>query len=145
MSLLDNMGDAARVTFKNKGAKTAKLSAGVTVDCQYGIVNRVPVKVPHGVDMSLSVPARVINKVREWIDADVANFYLHLDSDQELTFGVDMDAVSVTACSSAVDFDWQAWEANGLQIQANQDVWYKVNLDYPLEKLEKGEDIVVSL
>ena len=145
MSLLDNMGDAARVTFKNMGAKTAKLSAGVTVDCQYGIVNRVPVKVPHGVDMSLSVPARVINKVREWIDADVADFYLHLDSDQELTFGVDMDAVSVTACSSAVNFDWQAWEANGLQIQANQDVWYKVNLDYPLEKLEKGEDIVVSL
>ena len=145
MSLLDNMGDAARVTFKNKGAKTAKLSAGVTVDCQYGIVNRVPVKVPHGVDMSLSVPARVINKVREWIDADVTDFYLHLDSDQELTFGVDMDAVSVTACSSAVNFDWQAWEANGLQIQANQDVWYKVNLDYPLEKLEKGEDIVVSL
>ncbi|MBR5573963.1 MAG: hypothetical protein IKW35_05665, partial [Paludibacteraceae bacterium] len=145
MSLLDNMGDAARVTFKNKGAKTAKLSAGVTVDCQYGIVNRVPVKVPHGVDMSLSVPARVINKVREWIDADVTDFYLHLDSDQDLTFGVDMDAVSVTACSSAVNFDWQAWEANGLQIQANQDVWYKVNLDYPLEKLEKGEDIVVSL
>ena len=145
MSLLDNMGDAARVTFKNNGAKTAKLSAGVTVDCQYGIVNRVPVKVPHGVDMSLSVPARVINKVREWIDADVADFYLHLDSDQDLAFGVDMDAVSVTACSSAVNFDWQAWEANGLQIQANQDVWYKVNLDYPLEKLEKGEDIVVSL
>ena len=145
MSLLDNMGDAARVTFKNNGAKTAILSAGVTVDCQYGIVNRVPVKVPNGVDMSLSVPARVINKVREWIDADVADFYLHLDSDQDLAFGVDMDAVSVTACSSAVDFDWQAWEANGLQIQANQDVWYKVNLDYPLEKLQEGEDIVVSL
>ena len=145
MSLLDNMGDAARVTFKNNGAKTATLSAGVTVDCQYGIVNRVPVKVPNGVDMSLSVPARVINKVREWIDADVADFYLHLDSDQDLAFGVDMDAVSVTACSSAVDFDWQAWEANGLQIQANQDVWYKVNLDYPLEKLQEGEDIVVSL
>ena len=145
MSLLDNMGDAARVTFKNNGAKTAILSAGVTVNCQYGIVNRVPVKVPNGVDMSLSVPARVINKVREWIDADVADFYLHLDSDQDLAFGVDMDAVSVTACSSAVDFDWQAWEANGLQIQANQDVWYKVNLDYPLEKLQEGEDIVVSL
>ena len=145
MSLLDNMGDAARVTFKNNGAKTATLSVGVTVDCQYGIVNRVPVKVPNGVDMSLSVPARVINKVREWIDADVADFYLHLDSDQDLAFGVDMDAVSVTACSSAVDFDWQAWEANGLQIQANQDVWYKVNLDYPLEKLQEGEDIVVSL
>ena len=145
MSLLDNMGDAARVTFKNNGAKTAILSAGVTVDCQYGIVNRVPVKVPNGVDMSLSVPARVINKVREWIDADVADFYLHLDSDQDLAFGVDMDAVSVTACSSAVDFDWQDWEANGLQIQANQDVWYKVNLDYPLEKLQEGEDIVVSL
>ena len=145
MSLLDNMGDAARVTFKNNGAKTAILSAGVTVDCQYGIVNRVPVKVPNGVDMSLSIPARVINKVREWIDADVADFYLHLDSDQDLAFGLDMDAVSVTACSSAVDFDWQAWEANGLQIQANQDVWYKVNLDYPLEKLQEGENIVVSL
>ena len=145
MSMLDELGDAARLTFKNWGNQTAKLSAGVTVDCQYGIVNYVPVKVPQGVDMSLSVPKRVINKLRGMVDADVTNFYLQLTSDQKISLGVNMQAVSVEACVDAVDFDWANWEANGLQIQANQDVWYKVNLDYPLEKLEKGEDIVISL
>ena len=145
MSLLDEVGAAAKLSFKNLTGSTATLSAGVTVGCEYAIAHRAKVKVPKSIDLSLNVPKRIINFARQFVDNDVENFYLQLTTDKAIRFSLDLQAVDVDACREAVNFDWAAWEKNGLQLQANQNVWYNVKLDYLFNKLEKGEDLVVNL
>ena len=46
MSLIDEMGGAAKISFKNLTSNHATLSAGVTVGCEYAIAHRAKVKVP---------------------------------------------------------------------------------------------------
>ena len=146
MSLFDEAGKYAKLSFKNLTDKTATLKAGVTVGCNYGIVTYGKVKVPRGdIGVSLNIPEQVLAKLRKLIDPAVSDFYLQLTSNQDIAFCVNMQATGAKACASAVDFDWADWEANGLQLNADQDVWYKVDLQYPLEKIKKGEDIILSI
>ena len=146
MSLFDEAGKYAKLSFKNLTDKTATLKAGVTVGCNYGIVTYGKVKVPRGdIGVSLNIPEQVLAKLRKLIDPAVSDFYLQLASNQDIAFCVNMQATGAKACASAVDFDWADWEANGLQLNADQDVWYKVDLEYPLEKIKNGEDILLSV
>ena len=146
MSLFDEAGKYAKLSFKNLTDKTATLKAGVTVGCNYGIVTYGKVKVPRGdIGVSLNIPEQVLAKLRKLIDPAVSDFYLQLTSNQDIAFCVNMQATGAKACASAVDFDWADWEANGLQLNADQDVWYKVDLEYPLEKIKNGEDILLSV
>ena len=145
MSLFDEVGAAAKLSFKNLTGSTATLSAGVTVGCEYAIAHRAKVKVPKSIDLSVNVPKRILNFARQFVDNDVENFYLQLTTDKAIKFSIDLQAPDVDACRDAVEFDWAAWEKNGLQLEANQDKWYKVNLDYLFNKLENGEDLVVNL
>ena len=145
MSLFDEVGAAAKLSFKNLTGSTATLSAGVTVGCEYAIAHRAKVKVPKSIDLSVNVPKRILNFARQFVDNDVENFYLQLTTDKAIKFSIDLQAPDVDACRDAVEFDWAAWEKDGLQLEANQDKWYKVNLDYLFNKLENGEDLVVNL
>ena len=145
MSLFDEVGAAAKLSFKNLTGSTATLSAGVTVGCEYAIAHRAKVKVPKSIDLSVNVPKRILNFARQFVDNDVENFYLQLTTDKAIKFSLDLQAPDVDACRDAVEFDWAAWEKDGLQLEANQDKWYKVNLDYLFNKLENGEDLVVNL
>jgi hypothetical protein len=145
MSLVDEMGAAAKISFSNLGSQTANLTAGVTVGCEYSIAHHAKLKLPRVSDMSINLPKRIMNFARKFVDTDVEHFYLQLTTDQAIKFGINMHSVDVDACREAVDFDWAAWEQEGLKLQANQDIWYKLNLDYLFNKLEKGEDLVVNL
>ena len=145
MSLFDEVGAAAKLSFKNLTGSTATLSAGVTVGCEYAIAHRAKVKVPKSIDLSINVPKRILNFARQFVDNDVENFYLQLTTDKAIKFSIDLQAPDVDACRDAIEFDWAAWEKDGLQLEANQDKWYKVNLDYLFNKLENGEDLVVNL
>ncbi|MBE6320763.1 MAG: hypothetical protein E7075_07345, partial [Bacteroidales bacterium] len=145
MSLFDEVGAAAKLSFKNLTGSTATLSAGVTVGCEYAIAHRAKVKVPKSIDLSINVPKRILNFARQFVDNDVENFYLQLTTDKAIKFSIDLQAPDVDACREAVEFDWAAWEKDGLHLEANQDKWYKVNLDYLFNKLENGEDLVVNL
>ena len=145
MSLVDEMGAAAKISFSNLGSQTANLTAGVTVGCEYSIAHHAKLKLPRVSDMSINLPKRIMNFARKFVDTDVEHFYLQLTTDQAIKFGINMHSVDVDACREALDFDWAAWEQEGLKLQANQDIWYKLNLDYLFNKLEKGEDLVVNL
>ena len=145
MSLFDEVGAAAKLSFKNLTGSTATLSAGVTVGCEYAIAHRAKVKVPKSIDLSVNVPKRILNFARQFVDNDVESFYLQLTTDKAIKFSIDLQAPDVDACRDAVEFDWAAWEKNGLQLQANQDIWYSVKLDYLFNKLEKGDDLVINL
>ena len=145
MGLLNDGGHAGKISLRNLGSETATLTAGVTVGCEYAIPTYGKVKMPKELAFSLAVPTSVLAKARKLIDADITEFYMQLTSDQDIVVALDMDASSLKACYAAVPFDWNNWEKNGLQLQANQDVWYEVNLRYPWEKIKKGEDLVFSI
>ena len=145
MGLLNDGGHAGKFSFRNLGTETATLTAGVTVGCEYAIPTYGKVKMPRELAFSLAVPTSILAKARKFIDADITEFYMQLTSDQDILVALNMDASDLKACSSAVPFDWNDWEKNGLQLQANQDIWYEVNLRYPWEKMKKGEDLVLAV
>ena len=145
MGLFDDGGHVGKISLRNLGAKTATLTAGVTVGCEYAIPTYGKVKLPKELAFSLAIPTSILAKARKLIDADITEFYMQLTSDQDIVVALDMDASDLKACSAAVPFDWSNWEKNGLQLQANQDIWYEVNLRYPWEKMKKGEDLVLSI
>ena len=145
MGLLNDGGRAGKFSFRNLGAETATLTAGVTVGCEYAIPIYGKVKMPKELAFSLAVPTSILAKARKFIDADITEFYMQLTSDQDIVVALNMDASDLKACSTAVPFDWSSWEKNGLQVQANQDIWYEVNLRYPWEKMKKGEDLVLAI
>ncbi len=145
MSLIDEMGDAAKLSFENRSSNHASLTAGVAVDCEYSPVTCAEVKLIKNIDLSLNMPKRIIAKLRGLIDPSLTDFYLQLTTDQTIAFSLNTQADGIKACASAVDFDWNAWEMGEMQLYANQDVWYKVDLEYPLQKLRNGEDIMMSL
>ena len=145
MSLIDEMGSVAKLTFENMTSNHATLSAGVSVGCEYTPVTCAKIKALRSLDMSFNMPKKIIAKLRGLIDPNIAEFYIQLTTDQTIAFTFDTQAAGMNVCSSAIDFDWKTWEVEGAQLAANQDVWYKVNLDYPLEKIRKGEDLLVSV
>ena len=145
MGLLNDGGHAGKISFRNLGTETATLTAGVTVGCEYAIPTYGKVKMPKELAFSLAIPTSMLAKARKFIDADITEFYMQLTSDQDIVVALNMDASDLTVCSTAVPFDWNNWEKNGLQLQANQDIWYEVNLRYPWEKMKKGEDLVLSI
>ena len=145
LSLLDQEGRVAKLTFANQGKETAVIKAGFTVDCQYGIATYATIKVPQDINMSLNIPRRVIAEARRLLDEDITDIYLQITSSQPIAFIVDMQTTDTRACDAAELFDWQAWEKDGIQLQANKDLWYKVDLRYPLEKLKNGENLTLSI
>ena len=145
MGLFNDGGHVGKVSFRNLGAETATLTAGVTVGCEYAIPTYGKVKMPKELAFSLAIPTSILAKARKFIDADITEFYMQLTSDQDIVVALNMDASDLKACSSAIPFDWSNWEKNGLHLQANQDIWYEVNLRYPWEKMKKGEDLVLAI
>ena len=145
MSLIDEMGSAAKISFKNLTSNHATLSAGVTVGCEYPVNTIAKAKAPRNIQFSLNVPKFIISKVRGLIDPALTDFYIQLTTDQKIAFTLNNQATDVRACSNAIDFDWKTWEQDGLQLEANKANWYKVNFEYVFEKLEKGDDISVGL
>ena len=145
MGLFDDGGHVGKISFRNLGTETATLTAGVTVGCEYAIPTYGKVKMPKQIAFSLAIPTSLLAKARKFIDGDITEFYMQLTSDQDIVVALNMDASDLKACSTAVPFDWNNWEKNGLLLQANQDIWYEVNLRYPWEKMKKGEDLVLSI
>jgi hypothetical protein len=81
VGLLNDGGHAGKVSIRNLGSKTAHLTAGVTVGCEYGIASYGSFKLPKELGFSLTIPTSILAKARKLIDADITNFYLQLTSD----------------------------------------------------------------
>ena len=145
LSLLDQEGRVAKLTFANQSKETAVIKAGFTVDCKYGISTYGTIKVPQDINMSLNIPRRVIAEARRLLAADITDIYLQVTTSQPIAFIVDMQATDTRACDDAEIFDWQAWEKDGIQLKKDDNLWYKVDLRYPLEKMKNGEDLTLAI
>ena len=141
MSLIDEMGNAVKLSVENRSNSFATLTAGATVGCEYAAITCAKVKLLRNIDMSLNMPREIIAKLRGLIDPAITDFYIQLTTDQTVAFAIKTQDVGANACSNAVVFDWNKWEQEGLLLEANQENWYKVDLGNPVEKLMNGEDI----
>ena len=132
--LLANMSRAPRFTFENLSSNDLSLNFGATVDCQYGILTTYDAKIPaqvlgqpiHHREFSARVPREFFQAVRKLIDPDVTEFMLQLKADNPFSFSIDMQAED--GCYDAQEFNW----FDCFDLQANQDKWFKVNVQEPL-------------
>ena len=151
VDLLKNNSDALGFYFANKGNKHAHVTVGMVADCQYTTGTTITLPIPTGLDFNVLAPnlLKVLmqevesfeEKFNEW---DVQEIYMEVTTDQTIEFALKAQDGNY-ACESAIDFDWVDWETNGIQLQADQDVWYRVNMEYPIEKLLREEEIVVAI
>ena len=132
--LLANMSRAPRFTFENLSSNDLSLNFGATVDCQYGILTTYDAKIPaqvlgqpiHHREFSARIPREFFQAVRKLIDPDVTEFMLQLKADNPFSFSIDMQAED--GCYDAQEFNW----FDCFDLQANQDKWFKVNVQEPL-------------
>ena len=143
MSLIDEMGNAVQLSFENRSSNHATLTAGVSVGCEYAPVTCAKAKILRDIDMSLNMPKQIIAKLRGLIDPAITDFYLQLTTDQTVAFSIKNQEVGANACSNATVFNWNAWEQDGLLLEANKEEWFKVDLTDPVKKLMDGEDITL--
>ena len=143
-ALLANMGEMPRFTFENLSANTITLSAGMTVDCKYGILTKAKAKIPatvfgkpiHNREFAMRIPREFFQLVRKHIDSDVTELMFQLTADNPFSFSINMQADN--ACANAETFGWKGC----YDLPANQDVWYQVNV---AELMASNKPISVAL
>ena len=121
----------------------------MVADCQYTTGTTITLPIPTGFEFGVIAP-NVIGKLMNDIaslekafnNLDVKDVYFEITTDEHVEFALKAKN-NTQACASAIAIDWATWEANGLQLQANQDQWYKLELNYLLEKLARGEELTI--
>lgn len=80
----------ARLSFANKSGKTATVTTGATVGCEYGILTRGKLKVPQ-MDVDVNVPLWVFGIMRQFVSEDVEQYYLQVTTDEALGFQIEVN------------------------------------------------------
>ena len=113
-----------RFSFATPQGKT-NVTFGVTVGCEYNIATRVTLPMPGNLDLSFRFPSRIFDVIRKFVHQDVTEVYLEMTTDKQLNWSIDMTYVD--ACESAVELDFT--KPIQLDLKANEDVWYKVDMN----------------
>ena len=80
----------ARLSFANKSGKTAHVTTGATVGCEYGILTRGKLPIPQ-MEVDVNVPLWVFGLMSKFVDEDVDQYYLEVTTDEELGFMIEME------------------------------------------------------
>ena len=80
-------GEYATLSFANKTGKTATVTTGATVGCEYGILTKGKLKVP-AMDVNINVPLWVLGVMTQFVDEDVNQYYVQVTTDQPLDFQI---------------------------------------------------------
>ena len=81
--------------FGNLTDKTATISMGATVGCEYGILTKGKAKVPAKSDVQFSLPRWILKAFRYLVNDEVTHYYTQVTTDQALEFEITMEAAPV--------------------------------------------------
>ena len=122
-ALFDNMNKYPMFNFATPQGRT-RLTIGATVDCQYNIATRATLPVPGNMNLSLRIPRFVFDVIRKFVHQDVQTVFVEMTTDKQVEFSIDM--AYVDACETATKLDFS--QPVVLDLQANQEVWYEVDV-----------------
>ena len=122
-ALFDNMNKYPMFNFATPQGRT-RLTVGATVDCQYNIATRATLPVPGNMNLSLRIPRFVFDVIRKFVHQDVQTVFVEMTTDKQVEFSIDM--AYVDACETATKLDFS--QPIVLDLQANQEVWYEVDV-----------------
>ena len=81
----------ARFSFANKSGKTAHVTTGATVGCEYGILTRGKLPIPAMDTVDVNVPIWAIGLLRQFISKDVHEYLVQVTTDEALNFQIEME------------------------------------------------------
>ena len=88
-------GKSATLSFANKSGKTAHVTTGATVGCEYGILTRGKLPVPQ-MDVDVTVPLWVFGVMKKFVDERVDQYYVEVTTDQALDFQIQVELAEDT-------------------------------------------------
>ena len=80
-------GKSATLSFANKSGKTAHVTTGATVGCEYGILTRGKLPVPQ-MDVDITVPLWVFGVMKQFVDDRVDQYYVEVTTDEPIDFQI---------------------------------------------------------
>ena len=122
--LFSDMSRLPRFHFATPEGKT-NITFGATVGCEYNIATKATLPLPGNLDISFRFPSRIFDMVRKFVHQDVTEVYVEMTTDKKLEWSIDMTYVD--ACESAIELDFS--KPINLDLKANEDVWYKVDVN----------------
>ena len=153
LDMLNNAADVASFYLANQGNARANVTIGMVTDCQYTTSTTITLPLPTGLEIELVTPnilGKLLNDLAQFEEkynkVATKDVYFEVTTDQPIKIALRVADITIDdPCASAVLFDWQDWEVNGIKLQDGEDKWYKVDVRYPLTKLKNGEDIVATV
>ena len=141
--LLADMGPLPKFTFENLSSNAISFSAGMTVDCKYGILTKVNAKIPahvlgqhlHNREFSVRIPRLFFQAVRKLIDSDVTELLFQLTADNPFAFSIDPTYID---CDSAQDLLLKGC----YELKANEGKLFRVNAN-TFKNLEESLNVTL--
>lgn len=131
--LVDDLDLLPKFTFQNKGDQAAKITIGVTLDCDYDILTQFTLTVPTWLDLTTlltSLPEQFIDK---HINQNITEYYVKVTTSEPILFGFELDYANSFGCENAQPFDWN----KGAVLPAKDAKWFEFDILPVLEKKQQ--------
>ena len=119
--LINELSLLPKFSFHNKGNQAAKITLGVTLSCDYGLLTQMSVTVPTWLDFSTflpSLPEKVMNKL---MNQNITEYYVQITTSEPILFGWGLNYGNYLGCDHAQVFDWN----KGAVLPARDAKWFE--------------------
>ena len=123
--LFMNTGKLPKFYFTTEEEGLTTITVGATVGCEYNIATKTIAVLPGSLNYAMVVPEQMFDVWDKLVSDDVTEVYVELTTNKAVHFSVDMINNTDDACHDAELIS----VANGIQLEANQDKWYKIDFD----------------
>ncbi len=125
--------------FRYAAEATTNVTFGATVGCEYNIATHATLKFPStkGLEVSFRLPGFISEIMDKFVNSDVKEFYLELNTDKQIKFGMDMEYAG--GCEKAAALNLK--EEIDIDLKAGEDAWYQIDLN----KIKAMGDEMINL
>ena len=120
-----NTGKLPKFYFTTEKEGFTKITLGATVGCEYNIATKTIALVPGSLNYAMVMPEQMFDVMDKFVSDDVTEVYIEMTTDEAVRFTLDMVNNTDDACHSAELMN----TTDGINLEANQDKWYKIDLD----------------